>query len=65
MPIGTAPGKKFCPRAAQDKLAPYPNARVVRGNGAVAAFEAADVIYVNAGATRPVDTWLDALEEGG
>jgi protein-L-isoaspartate(D-aspartate) O-methyltransferase len=41
---------------AQDNLAPYPNARVVCGNGAVAAFEAADVIYVNAGATRPVDT---------
>jgi hypothetical protein len=23
------------------------------------------VIYVNAGATRPADAWLDALAEGG
>ena len=24
-----------------------------------------DVIYVNAGATRPADAWLDWLKEGG
>jgi protein-L-isoaspartate O-methyltransferase len=32
-----------------------------------AAFAAvpADVIYVNAGATRPADVWLDRLKEGG
>ena len=29
------------------------------------AFEPADVIYVNAGATRPADAWLDRLKEGG
>jgi protein-L-isoaspartate O-methyltransferase len=28
-------------------------------------FEPADVIYVNAGATRPADAWLDRLKEGG
>jgi protein-L-isoaspartate(D-aspartate) O-methyltransferase len=27
-------------------------------------FESADVIYVNAGATRPADAWLDRLKEG-
>jgi protein-L-isoaspartate(D-aspartate) O-methyltransferase len=27
-------------------------------------FEPADVIYVNAGATRPADAWLDRLKEG-
>ena len=28
-------------------------------------FNAVDVIYVNAGATHPVDAWLDGLSEGG
>jgi len=27
--------------------------------------EPADVIYVNAGASRPADAWLDGLKEGG
>jgi protein-L-isoaspartate(D-aspartate) O-methyltransferase len=46
-------------------LSPYPNVRVVHGNGAVVPFDVADVIYVNAGATRPADAWLDGLSEGG
>jgi protein-L-isoaspartate(D-aspartate) O-methyltransferase len=29
------------------------------------AFDAADVIYVNAGATRSADIWLDRLADGG
>jgi hypothetical protein len=28
-------------------------------------FDPDDVIYVNAGATRPVDPWLDRLKDGG
>jgi protein-L-isoaspartate(D-aspartate) O-methyltransferase len=28
-------------------------------------FEPADVIYVNAGATRPAASWLEQLKEGG
>jgi protein-L-isoaspartate(D-aspartate) O-methyltransferase len=28
-------------------------------------FNPADVIYVNAGATRPADAWLDRLRDGG
>jgi protein-L-isoaspartate(D-aspartate) O-methyltransferase len=28
-------------------------------------FDAADVIYINAGVTRPADRWLDRLKEGG
>lgn len=28
-------------------------------------FGAADVIYINAGVTRPADRWLDGLTEGG
>jgi protein-L-isoaspartate(D-aspartate) O-methyltransferase len=38
---------------------------VVHGNGSRVAFDPADVIYVNAGATRPADNWLDRLKEGG
>jgi protein-L-isoaspartate(D-aspartate) O-methyltransferase len=50
---------------ARDNLSSYPDADVVSGNGAAVPFETADVIYVNAGATRPVDAWLDGLSEGG
>lgn len=39
--------------------------RVVQGDGARVAFEPADVILVNAGATRPAESWLDGLAEGG
>ena len=39
--------------------------RVVHGDGTRVVFEPADVIYVNAGATRPADAWLEQLKEGG
>jgi protein-L-isoaspartate(D-aspartate) O-methyltransferase len=39
--------------------------RVVQGDGTVVPFEPADVIYVNAGATRPAETWLDGLADRG
>jgi len=41
------------------------NVVVLHGDGASIQFDAADVIYVNAGATRPADTWLDRLNDGG
>ncbi len=41
------------------------NLQVIQGDGATAEFAAADVIYVNAGATRPADRWLDRLNDGG
>jgi len=50
---------------AHANLAGYRNATVIHGDGSVAAFEPADVIYVNAGATRPADAWLDGLKDGG
>jgi protein-L-isoaspartate(D-aspartate) O-methyltransferase len=37
---------------------------VVHGDGTRIVFEPVDVIYVNAGATRPADAWLDRLKEG-
>jgi len=51
-------------RAAAN-LVPWPNTRVVCGDGSSVAFDPANVIYVNAGAARPADTWLDGLKEGG
>jgi protein-L-isoaspartate(D-aspartate) O-methyltransferase len=41
------------------------NVEVLQGDGATTPFRKADVIYVNAGATRPADIWLDQLAEGG
>jgi protein-L-isoaspartate(D-aspartate) O-methyltransferase len=41
------------------------NVRVVEGDGSQVAFDPADVILVNAGATRPADAWLDRLRDGG
>src|ERR1700680_2456556 len=50
---------------ATANLAQTPHVRVVHGDGTRIAFEPVDVIYVNAGATRPADAWLDRLKEGG
>jgi len=41
------------------------NVRVAQGDGSQVAFDPAEIIYVNAGATRPADAWLDRLAEGG
>jgi len=41
------------------------NVRVIQGDGAAADFDDADVIYVNAGVTRPPGSWLDRLRDGG
>jgi len=67
-PSGKVTGIELDPglaERARDNLSSYPDVDVVCGNGAVVPFETADVIYVNAGATRPVDAWLDRLSEGG
>lgn len=50
---------------AKSNLAPRPGAKVLQGDGSAITFEAADVIYVNAGASRPADPWLDGLKDGG
>jgi len=42
-----------------------PNVRAIEGDSSLIPFEPADVIYVNAGATRPAASWLDRLKEGG
>ena len=67
-PSGALTAIEFDPglaaRAAAN-LALFPGATVLQGDGAVAAFAPADVIYVNAGASRPADAWLDGLKDGG
>ena len=50
---------------ATKNLSDRPNVTVVHGDGSVVAFDDADVIYVNAGATHPAETWLDRLRVGG
>ncbi|MGA2563094.1 MAG: rRNA adenine N-6-methyltransferase family protein [Steroidobacteraceae bacterium] len=41
------------------------NVRVLEGDGSTVRFDAADVIYVNAGVTHPAGAWLDGLSDGG
>jgi protein-L-isoaspartate(D-aspartate) O-methyltransferase len=46
-------------------FAGQPNVGAVQGDGTKVDFEPADVIYASAGATRPVNLWLDRLKNGG
>jgi protein-L-isoaspartate(D-aspartate) O-methyltransferase len=50
---------------AKANLAPLRNVEIVEGDGALVSFDEADVIYVNAGCTRPAENWLDRLADGG
>jgi protein-L-isoaspartate(D-aspartate) O-methyltransferase len=50
---------------ARNNLARFSNVAMIHGDGAKTPLDPADVIYVNAGASRPADTWLDALKPGG
>jgi protein-L-isoaspartate(D-aspartate) O-methyltransferase len=52
-------------RRAVENLKPWSNVEVRLASGVLAELPRCDAIYVNAGATRPVDGWLDALNEGG
>jgi protein-L-isoaspartate(D-aspartate) O-methyltransferase len=50
---------------AARNLTGYSNVAVIHGDGTGVGFDAADVIYVNTGVTRPADIWLDRLRDGG
>jgi protein-L-isoaspartate(D-aspartate) O-methyltransferase len=50
---------------AKANLATHQNVEIVEGDGALVSFDEADVIYVNAGCTRPAESWLDRLADGG
>lgn len=46
-------------------LADYANVTVHQRSGSEGPLPSADVVYVSAGATAPLDVWLDALRPGG
>jgi protein-L-isoaspartate(D-aspartate) O-methyltransferase len=52
-------------RRAVDNLAEFPYVVVHSRSGAEGPLPACDVLYVNAGATEPLDVWLDALRPKG
>jgi protein-L-isoaspartate(D-aspartate) O-methyltransferase len=52
-------------RRAVENLKPWDNVEVRLASGVSDELPRCDAIYVNAGATRPVAGWLDALNEGG
>jgi protein-L-isoaspartate(D-aspartate) O-methyltransferase len=52
-------------RRAAENLKPWENVEVRVASGAGGDLPHCDAIYVNAGATRPAASWLDALNEGG
>jgi len=67
-PSGRVTGIEYEPELAaraKASFAPYPNVHIVEGDGALVSFDEADVIYVNAGCTRPAESWLDGLADGG
>jgi protein-L-isoaspartate(D-aspartate) O-methyltransferase len=65
---GRVVGIEFEPElasCAKANLARFSNVEVIHGDGSSVPFEPADVIYVNAGASRPAENWLDALKPDG
>ena len=67
-PTGRVTGIEYDPglaARARANLAPYSNVEIIEGDGAQVSFDVADVIYVNAGCTRPAARWLDNLADGG
>jgi protein-L-isoaspartate(D-aspartate) O-methyltransferase len=67
-PTGRVTGIEYDPELAgraKANLASYPTVEIIEGDGALVSFDEADVIYVNAGCTRPADNWLDRLADGG
>lgn len=50
---------------ARESLAPWKNVTVIAANAMTGPLPTCDVIYVNAGATHPLPSWLDALAIGG
>lgn len=50
---------------ATANLAALPNVSLEAASGARTSLPSCDVLYVNAGATHPLDTWLDALRPKG
>jgi len=67
-PSGRVTGIEYEPELAaraKTNFASRPNVEIVEGDGTMVSFDQADVIYVNAGCTRPAESWLDRLADGG
>lgn len=67
-PSGRVTGIEYDPdlaARARANLAADANVEIIAGDGTLASFGSADVIYVNAGCTRPAARWLDGLADGG
>ncbi|WP_338692935.1 methyltransferase domain-containing protein [Bradyrhizobium sp. 26S5] len=67
-PTGRVTGIEYDPELAaraRANLASCRNVEIIEGDGTLVAFDSADVIYVNAGCTRPAARWLDGLADGG
>jgi protein-L-isoaspartate(D-aspartate) O-methyltransferase len=68
VPEGSVVGVELDPRLAElarRNLARTPNASVLAGDGSALTGGAFDAIFVNAGATEPLASWLGALASGG
>jgi len=50
---------------AATNLSSWKNVSVIQQSGSEGTLPACDVVYVSAGATHPLDTWLDALRPNG
>ena len=67
-PTGSVIAYEIEPELAQRaaaNLADLANVTVCQQSGSTGVLPSCDVIYVNAGATGPLDLWLDALRPGG
>jgi protein-L-isoaspartate(D-aspartate) O-methyltransferase len=51
--------------SAKHNLCSFANCQVINASGAEIALPPSEVIYVSAGATHPLASWLDALKLGG
>lgn len=52
-------------KRAGENLKSYPNVNVIHRSGTEGELPSCDIIYVNAGASSPLNIWLDALNIGG
>lgn len=67
-PTGLVQGWELNPGLAEiaaENLADRPNVTVVARSATEGPLPPADAIYVSAGATRPIRTWVEALRPGG
>ncbi len=62
---GRVTGVEYDAALAARAQASLPQAAIVAGDGSRTDFDPADVVFVNAGAVRPADLWLDRLKDGG